>query len=115
MELKTFIEETLVQIVEGVKAAQNAIDKEMAMVMPQGIQIEEGPEHVNYASDYGYLQKIHFSVVLSIDENSISSVKGGVKVLNVGAEGNSGKEKKESKMNSIKFKIPIHFSGRPAR
>jgi len=108
MELRDFIEETLTQIVEGVKAAQGRAKDQGARVNPhlttsadlaakQGILIASGSA----------AQLVQFDVAITVKEGT--ATKGGIGVaLGVVALGSTGQSQAESaSVSRVKFSVPL--------
>ena len=103
MELRTFIKNTLIDIVGAIKDAQSEIQGNV--IVPDGVStnfksIEHGVSH---------LQSIDFEIVVEVDESKGTEGKLGVVSSFVGAgiAGKSSADKRNS--NILKFRIPIQF------
>ena len=105
MELKDFVSETLVQIIEGVKDAQSkVVDTEGGSVNPEYSQTPR-PHTI---SRYGkIIQDVEFDVALSVSEGTES--KGGIGVVaGVFALGSQGQSNAENaSFSRIKFHVPM--------
>ena len=79
MELKDFVRDTLLDIVQGVKEAQEVCGVKGAIISPRSVQTVapkaniEGKEH--------YVQMVEFQVVLGEEQNEKSDVSGKVLYL----------------------------------
>ncbi|MGD0078045.1 MAG: trypco2 family protein [Sedimentisphaerales bacterium] len=95
MQLKEFVSETIKQIIEGVKDAQQAAQTKGAVVVPYS-QVEE---------------KIEFDVAVTAVEGTETSGKAGISVWSIGA-GVSGKsESSTSTLSRIKFLYVDRYHG----
>lgn len=102
MELKHFIESTLVQIMEGV---HSAITKHSNLNISGAINPVWGT--VNDIKD-NHKQTVEFDIAVTITEKTDKTGKGGVKVLSVVDFGGEGKKSNEKNSeNRVKFSIPI--------
>jgi len=90
MELKEFISQTLVEIVEGVQDAKDTAKH--GTIMPQ--------------SRAGTAQQVHFDVAVT----TTSSTTGGGKVSVMGIGGEIGGQSEHQAVSRIKFDVPIRFS-----
>lgn len=111
MDLKEFVSETMVQIVEGVRDAQTrTTDSEGVSVSPP---IGGAP---SMASDHGFIstpdgkaQIVKFDVALTVTNSEKG--KGGVGVfsgmLNVGGGMESGNE--NTSLSRVQFAIPLRL------
>ena len=105
MDLKEFISETLVQITEGVKDAQDKIKETGCLINPQGVHRGDNVE-LNYEG-YRHIQKVKMSVGVKVIEDS--ETKGGLGVVSaIFTAGVSHKDGETNTVsNRIEFDIPI--------
>ncbi|WP_455674786.1 hypothetical protein [Phocaeicola sp.] len=104
MELKEFIENTLVDIVEGVKSAQERCNT-------QDVQISPGKvENGTYSKDYG-IQKVEFNVVLGMDTGNEKTSKGALQVIlsniGIGISSDDVNMHRNSEQTTVHFTVPI--------
>lgn len=110
MELKEFISETLVQIIEGINKAQIKAKESNAEINPDLVG------NSDHTAKYGggirtaggnYAQIVEFDVAVTTAEGK--NVKGGIgvaaAVINMGSSGQSNSE--NTSVNKIKFSIPL--------
>jgi hypothetical protein len=106
MELSRFIEETITQIVNGVKLAQENTKDSGAKINPLGAMSSGGKV---YTLNRSFIDVVDFEVALTrIDEKE---GKGGIGVF-LGGFGIGGQEKtaiNNMAVTNIKFSIPIVF------
>ena len=108
MELKDFVTETLKQVIEGVKAAQNFAKENGGQINPKGIAMSASSTHPQlYGSKGELVQLIEFDVAVTTTEED--KAKGGtgifVGAFGIGVQGESGNQ--NSAINRIQFKVPI--------
>ena len=114
MELKDFVSATLIQIVEGVKNAQEFALENNASINPTrsgstmtGSSISNDFRTVN--TKIYQLQDVEFDVAVTAIEGT--ETKGGVGVaigmFKLGADGQSNAEKQS--VSRIKFKVPVQL------
>ncbi|OZY84390.1 hypothetical protein CBP51_14360 [Cellvibrio mixtus] len=109
MELQEFVSETLLQIISGVKNAQEKTNSFGGSVNPRITGSSE------YAAQHGFLrtvgggpaQIVQFDVALTVTEGT--GTKGGIGVfagaINLGSSGQSANENKS--ISRVKFSVPI--------
>ena len=110
MELKEFITNTLVQIMEGVKDANDKLETSSAEVNPRlgptssTILAKQG---ILTADNRGVIQNVDFDIALTGSDGT--KTKGAISVLfgavNLGSSGQS--ETTNQTVNRIKFYVPI--------
>lgn len=105
MDLKDFIKQTLIEITNGVKEAQEEIKDSGAYINPEGFHSGENLRS-GYGGEYRHVQKVKMSVGVNVVENS--EMKGGAGIISVLSLGVSGKVSDvNSVTNRIEFEIPI--------
>ena len=101
MELQNFIEETLKQIVSGVRGAQESAFELGAKINPRGGSVVE-------------MRNVHFDVAVSTSEGT--ETKGGISVF-VGPVGSVGSQDQSdvasSSISRIKFSVPVKLPIQP--
>jgi len=107
MELKDFITETLTQMMEGVKNAQEKAKEFGAIVNPPSIHKKESTINLGNLGEYQRIQTIEFEV--SLTSTSTNDTQKGISVAFAGIGLGSGKGNNEQNaiVNRIKFEIPI--------
>jgi len=84
MELKDFVKNALVEIIDGVKEAQSSTQESGGSVNPPG-----RGEHVSLTFGGTDIQNVEFDVAVTITEGSENSggVAGGIAVIGIGVKG----------------------------
>jgi len=108
MDLREFVSETLTQIVEGVKNAQNKAKESGATVNPRlMISVELAAKQGFLSTEHGHAQFVQFDVALTVTEGT--GTKGGIGVfagaINLGSSGQSHDE--SSSVSRVKFCVPL--------
>ncbi len=111
MELKDFVRDTLLDIVQGVKEAQDVCSAEGAMISPR----DAGQQgcRVNVKGKLHHVQIVEFEAMLGQEskEESNMSGKGKIAVLlsniGIGGELSNKQEDKNRAMTSIRFSVPV--------
>lgn len=104
MELKEFVKNTLIEIVEGVKNAKEECRKLGGEVTPSVTKASLGTET---GSSYRRTQEVEFEVALSEIDKSGSKKGIGVALSVVRAGGSSDAEKEIQSLSKIKFSVTI--------
>jgi hypothetical protein len=99
MELKEFIESTLVDISEGIKAAVEKTGNDYLIIAPSYYQ-ESKTKRFSPDCD---IQDIEFDVAVTAVDKVAGGVKAGVKVLGAKAEGSS----EYTNVSRIKFSVTV--------
>lgn len=102
MELKDFIAETLIQIVDGVRQAQSG--EQGTNVNAQMASAAFGGHLVNMGT-YGVATRVDFDVSVSAESSGNAGAK--LTVFGVGASG--GAEHKAASANRISFSVPVRL------
>ena len=95
MELKDFIEETLKQIISGVRRAQESAIELGAKINPRGGSVVE-------------MRNVHFDVAVSTSGGT--EAKGGIGVFVVPGGSTGSQDQSDvasSSMSRIKFSVPV--------
>lgn len=102
MELKEFVQETLLAIHDAVKEAIDQLDA-------KGGPGTLNPHWIGDDSDWQKnVEKIEFDVAVTASDKTSGSGKAGIKVLSmidIGADG--GKLIEQSKVSKVKFSVPM--------
>jgi hypothetical protein len=109
MDLKSFVAQTLIQIVEGVKEAGSAVEAVGATVNPP-FAGERPKASSSYHTGSGRLaQCVEFDVALTVTEGT--ETKGGIGVfsgvVNLGSSGQSNNE--NVTVSRLKFIVPVEL------
>ena len=110
MELKTFVAETLKQLIDGIKTAQEYAKKEGAIVNPnERFMYSDNKEYAISTTTGLRAQVIDFDIAISAQESD--QYKGGVGIfvgpVGIGTQGHA--EFTDSSVNRIKFSLPVYL------
>ena len=105
MELKLFVKETLEQIVEGAKLAQESIKESGGIVNPSNMRFHKDGSWNHY--DHAMPQEVIFDVGLTETDKSGSTEGIGVFLgsINLGKKNDVGTE--QMAITKVKFTIPL--------
>lgn len=106
MELEEYIKKTLLQIVKGVKDAQDEAAQYGAVINPR---IISSPEKAQIAGKYRSVESVDFEVGLTITDTDSNKKGIGVALGYIKADFGVNGDKSESAINKIKFSVPIAY------
>lgn len=109
MELKDFVKETLLQITQGVKEAQEATAEYGGVINPSSYNSGETYNHATIKNKKYPIQDVEFEVALtaSTEEGNKSGIGVAFGAFAIGGNKNSGE--KSVSVTNIKFTIPAVF------
>ena len=117
LKLEDFVSETLKQIINGVKSAQDHAKECGGEVNPKGLAfyLRDGQQTaVIYDSESGRpIEKIDFDVAVSASSGEATKGGVGVFVFGVGAGVKGSSDSKTESMNRISFSVPVSFPVQP--
>lgn len=108
MELKEFIEDTLMQIVQGVKSAQDKALEYNAIISPA----ESTHETVRINNKNRSVEMVDFEVILSETQTDKGEGRVSVNLMKLFKADIGGNDNKENgTRTNIKFRVPIILPG----
>ena len=113
MQLKEFVTETVTQIVEGVREAQEKTGGDS--INPPLSTSAETLESKGYrVSVHGRtVQNVEFDVVVMVDEAAQAKVGAGLFVAAIGLGAKGGVETRDASVHRIRFTVPISYPPHP--
>lgn len=93
MDVKDFVSETLMQIVQGVVEAQTHTKDKGAVVVPY----------------HDFHKTVNFDVAVTVVEGKETTGKAGISVWSIGAGVGGKSESSSSTVSRIKFDIPVEL------
>lgn len=109
MELKEFVKETLIQITQGIKEAQNECKKHGGLVNPMLETPISTSEKFEIENKYYPVSTVDFKIGLM--ESNTTAGKGGIGVflpkVSLGAEASKGKENQS--ITNVEFSVNVVF------
>lgn len=109
MELKTFVAETLKQIVEGIITAQQDLKERNVIVNPPTIVEGRGLFYTAMDNAQKTVQMVEFEVLLGQTEGLETGGRIGVFFASVGVGAQGKTETGSSAVNKMKFAVPMVF------
>ena len=107
MELKEFISNTLVQLVEGIADAQDKANKVGALINPAGLQAPKVGTTMTHNGER--LEEVEFDLALTVDEGKGN--KGRISIhsaaVNIGTAEQS--ESRNTAVNHVRFRVAVLF------
>ncbi len=111
MELKDFVSQTLVQIVQGVTEAQQQV-AEQALVSPAVISKHDHAADLGFINTQnGQAQVVKFDVAVSASKDKGGKASGGIKVLSVSLGGEATTADTQSSVSHVQFSVPVVLPG----
>lgn len=117
MELKDFISATLVEILEGVKTAQDKAKNFGATISPElGPQAQGALQGrgVQISNTLQVIEFVEFDVCITTSENAVVDGKANaglkIHVFNIGASIGESTTNNHQAQHKIKFKVPLVYS-----
>jgi len=108
MELKDFVSQSLIQIIDGIKDAQKHADVNQAEIVPVLTTQDEG-HRGSSAQKYLPIEKIKFSVVVTTTDGSKSEAGAGIFVGAFGIGGRTETGESSEGVSRIEFEIPVRY------
>jgi hypothetical protein len=110
MKLGQFITETLKELVEGVKGAQDHVAKAGGAVNPSGLTyLRPEMAQVQHKATTRIGQQIEFDIEIAAIEGKQKKGDAKVSVLSIGAGGQMQSGVENRSVNRIKFTLPVIF------
>lgn len=115
MELKDFVKETIVQIVEGIDQANATLTGNSAFIASTNLSTNRAlTSTVDKERIHHYVSNIEFDVAINVQNSETKAGGAGLEilsVLNVGGKGSS--ENTSSSTSRIKFSLPLALPTEP--
>lgn len=115
MELKEFVKETIVQVVEGIDEANAALSEKTAFVASANIQTSKTHQStVDKEGRHHYVTDLEFDVAVNVQNSETKEGRGRVEILtilNIGGKGSC--ENTSSSTSHIKFSLPLALPTEP--
>jgi hypothetical protein len=106
MNLNEFITEVLIEIVSGIRSAQE--QKGGAFIVPSSDGGHEYAKHDRVSSSARLKSTIvDFDIALTVEDSSRSGGSGGLRVAGIGANLQGESSSKDTTVSRIRFAIPI--------
>ncbi len=105
MELKDFVEETLLQIIQGVKSAQEKGLKDGAIISPGYIDTKN--QRSTYNGTEYTINEVEFEVELTVTEGKENKKGIGVAFGSFAIGGQNKSDANNTSLTKIKFSVPV--------
>jgi len=106
MNLDEFVKEVLIEIISGIRGAQDV--KGGAFIVPSGDGGHEYAKHSRVSSSARLKSTIvDFDIALTAEDSSKTAGGGGLKVVGIGANIQGESSSKDTTVSRIQFAIPI--------
>jgi len=111
MDIKDFIENTLVQIVQGVNNANEKLKDTGSIISSKNVRpLRDGTTYNTETGDLVNL--IEFDIAVTVNERDTANGGMGIKIAGINIGGNLQNENANQSINKIKFSIPLTFKAR---
>lgn len=108
MELKDFVKETLIQIVQGISEAQDALADTDCAINP--CETKNGDYATAYIKNKSRIvQDVDFNIALTSSTNSENKTGVGVLLGSIGLGGNQTSTDGNTSNTNISFSVPVVF------
>ncbi len=107
MDLQTFIREALVQIMTGLKEAQDHLKDSHARICPVFKPHWDRQDAIGEGEGNRPVRCIEFDVALTVQANKENKGKAGVSVWSIGLGTERGKTEGSSTVSRVKFQVPV--------
>lgn len=108
MELRDFISETLIQIVQGINDAQEALKETDCAINPRDI-VFNNHAYANMKNKKHMVQDVDFNIALTNTSNSEDKTGIGVMLGSFGIGGNKTSTDGNTSNTNISFSVPVVF------
>ena len=106
MDIKDFVENTLLQIVQGVNSANEKLKDTGAIVSSKNvIPLREGTTYNTSTGDLVNL--IEFNIAVTVNEKDTANGGMGIKIAGINIGGGLQSELANQSISKIKFSIPL--------
>jgi hypothetical protein len=115
MDLKEFISNSLTQIVDGIRDAQERSTGTGAWISPLGEHMParaSGAQHISSVGGYQYLDEVKFDVAISVTEEKTAGAKGSLKIMSVAIGAGGEVASQHGAVSRIQFAVPVVWPGR---
>lgn len=106
MDIKDFVENTLLQIVQGVNSANEKLKDTGAIISSKNVRpLREGTTYNSSTSDLVNL--IEFDIAVTVNEKDTANGGMGIKIAGISIGGGLQNETANQSISKIKFSIPL--------
>jgi hypothetical protein len=110
MELKTFVAETIAEIVEGMNDANKKLSKSGAVVSPRYYADSKGSPRYDHSDKWKpSVEKVEFDIALTPIDGKGSTEGIGVAIARIGLGKKNQKEQTNSNVSRVQFSVPILY------
>ena len=105
MDLKQFIHDVLVNVVEAIDDAGKAVADRGAMINPNGQRARD--RHQRFTLQDIHLNQIEFDISVTVADKAGVDGKAGIRVMGLEVGGGGKQETSSSSVSRIKFSVPM--------
>ena len=113
MDLQTFVQESLVQIAQGVEGANRALASSAARVNPPNLVVasREYPGCIGWidpdAQPPVLVQEVRFDVAVRVSEGAGGSARAVITLGPFEVEGGGGRDSSSARVSRLSFSVPV--------
>lgn len=110
MDLKSFVEETLCQIAEGIHGAQTRLRGSGALINPYYRAKENGPERIKNPEAFHsqtHLQTVAFDIAITASKSGKAGGGFGVAVIAASLKADGHRETSDSSTSRVRFEVVV--------
>lgn len=112
MDIKDFVENTLLQIVQGVNSANEQLKDSGAIISSKDVRpLREGTTYNTRTGDLVNL--IEFDIAVTVNEKDTANGGAGIKIVGISIGGSLQNETSNQSISRIKFSIPLTLPSNP--
>jgi hypothetical protein len=110
MEIKDFVKETLNNIIQGVKEAQDMNLPLGATIIPRGLNYDTSKLENQGYNDFGEIsQTISFDLAVVVTEEATKGGKIGIQSILLNADAGAQSSNSSTYTNRVRFCVPVLF------
>jgi len=109
MDVKEFIESSLIQIIEGINGAKDKLKGSDVLISSKDVRpLREGTT-VNHQTG-NLVNLIEFDMAVTVNEKDTSGGKAGINIVGLNIGGGLQNEVSNQTVSRIKFSVPVTFA-----
>lgn len=110
MDLKQFITEALVDIIQAIDEVRNILDKHSDSICPLISPVYAAKTRIEYdAARCLFLQEVDFDIAVSAETKDSGGGKARINVMGISASCGADTNQINASVSRIKFHVPIGF------
>lgn len=107
MDLKTFVAETLTQVANGIKQAQQA--ETGALIAIPKVFEQKGVLCIAEPTDWNVATRVHFDVALTVSNSDSTNIGGGLKIFSMNLGGSTEEAETNTSVSRVQFDVVVQW------